>query len=132
MEALTRGRWIWDKVLGRFVDYIESRIDVDAPTIITDETGPTYCHADGKIYTSRRKMMRAVKASGFEMTEGVSNTASNKTELKEEDIAKDIEAAYYEVRDGMAPLTEEDKERCKRINNQLESVYGIRTTEKPG
>lgn len=116
-----RGHWTWDRKTRKFVEYVEEVKVVDAPTIITDEMPALKHMANSKYYTSKRKFRDVTRAMGFEeVGDQVDWRASKPVDPKEDEQRRaDIERSYYEVRDGQAPLSEFDKERCKIINKHV-------------
>lgn len=118
--SLIRGRWKWDSASQKMIPVREAKKEVNAPTYLSDEIPPTECMADGKIYTSKRKMSDAVRAHGFTETGGVRDVASAPREYdREKSIREDIERAYYQVKYGEAPLSEADRARCREMNRRL-------------
>ncbi len=85
---------------------------------------PTINHADGRVYTSRAAFNAATKASGFEeMTFSELKMPSVREAKKADaaDIKADTERAYYLARDNMAPLSEKEKELCRRANEGIKN-----------
>lgn len=98
---------------------------------------PLLHHGNGRIYTSRSKFRAATKALGLievgDQTSWQPTKDPRKEEKKAEQLEADIARAYYEVRDGMAPLTELDKARCAIINKGLqEHNYDRREYDESG
>lgn len=117
--GLTRGRWKWDKEKGCFVDYVEEKPKHVAPAVITDEIQAQVSAADGRVYTSRSKMIRAAKAAGFRPTEGERDVASKREERSEQEYRDSVEKAYHLVKNGMAPLTEKERAHCEAMNKRI-------------
>lgn len=94
---------------------------VDAPFVLTDEMPGTKHPGNRRIYTSKAAFRRATKALGLE--EIGNEEIKDTPQVRKEDpkLEEDIGRAYTMVRDGMAPLSEFDKERCKIINKNLEN-----------
>lgn len=117
---LKRGKWVFDEKTGTLREYGDPKpSEVEAPFVVTDEISATRNHADGKLYTSKAKFRDAVKSSGYVATEGVFNTASKRKETSEREYADALEQARNLVKNGMAPLSELDKEICKRQNQNI-------------
>lgn len=78
---------------------------------------------DQKVYTSKRALLASYKRAGKEVVGNDVDYRPTKDPAIEKRAAEKLEAdisrSYYQVRDGMAPLSEFDKARCKAINNQL-------------
>lgn len=120
MTTIIRGRWKWDKETQKMIPVTEEKKTNTAPVYLSDEMPPTECMADGKFYTSKRKMSEAVKAHGFRETEGAKNVASRPEQQdRAMQIKEDIEKAYYQIKYGEAPLSEADRERCKEMNRRF-------------
>lgn len=118
-----KGRWHWDKETREFKrgNPPPRVIKYDrAPGIIGDEMPETYCHADGKHYTSKKKMEAAHKALGFEQCHGEPDSswkADEKDTLPE--VTDYVDKAYNLLKNGEAPLTEKEKAQCKIANEVL-------------
>lgn len=129
---IVRGRWIYDKALGRVVPYEEYQSpEVNAPNVVTDEMPPTFNHADCQIYTSKRKMRDSYRRLGkVEVDENWRAPAPGpRPGHTKEDIERAVAKAYNAVKYGHAPLSEFDKERCKIINRQIENSYDTRNRD---
>jgi hypothetical protein len=100
-------RWIWSEARQELVTpeelYAEKaaaskRSGLSMPNVISDCMEPTFCHADGKYYSSKRATERAVRAAGCEI---VGNDRAFKKpknpEYKSEGVATDIKRAIEEV-----------------------------------
>lgn len=136
---MERGKkYSWSAELGLYEIGEETKREVDAPAVAVDEMEPMQSMADCKFYTSKSAYRKSLKRLGFmeigNNTEGL-NKKENIFETREynEKLKEDMTRAYYEVRDGMAPLSELDKERCKRIDkNQERTDYDRRERDQYG
>lgn len=121
-----RGSFVWDskkrKLVPRMAKRRENVSAPAAPAYISDEMTPT--ELNGKTFTSRSKYAAEVKALGYELTGGERTTTGPTKRQREEEIREDIERAYYMVRDGNAPLSERERERCKQQNEILKRNGG--------
>jgi len=124
-----RGKWTFKEIDGKvqLVPYVE----VPKPRVHTIRTDHVpegiVSMITGEVFDSRSRYERHVKEHGYEIVghdmKGQSQKATDKYETDEynRQLEEDTARAYYDVRDGMAPLTELDKEMCKTIDNQLEN-----------
>jgi hypothetical protein len=100
--------------------------------IVNDELPePLESMADGKMYTTKTALRASYKRRGLEE---VGNMKPESYVKKPEgppieEYERDVAVAYVQVRDGMAPLTEPDRERCKIINKQLRDSYDQRVRD---
>lgn len=90
-----------------------------------DETDAFQSMVDGSWWTSKARYRQHLKANGkIEVGNDVDGfVKKNPFETREyqEQLKEDLTRSWFQVRDGMAPLTEHDRERCKRINEQQKS-----------
>lgn len=110
---------------------------VDAATFIPDDCDPFQSMVDGSWWTSKSNYRRHLKANGkIEVGNDVDGFGSvNPFETKEykEQLKEDMTRAYYETRDRMAPLSELDRERCKRIDEKNKrNSYDRRERDRSG
>lgn len=121
-----RGKWKWDPHSRQLVKYSEPA-RATTHFIHTDYMPPTMNHSDGRVYESKSAFHAATKRAGDISREG-DISIRHKEEWDgpdEEEMRAEVEKAYYQVRDGMAPLSELDKERCKIVNRQLKDKFGL-------
>lgn len=134
---MIRGKFIIDKETGKLVPYGKQEKEI-APEIITDEIpGGLKSMVNGKIYTSKYRLREHYRQVG--VTEiGNETNFSYKYNMYEDhkykkQLEEDAHRAYYEARDGMAPLSELDKERCAVIDRNLEHYnYDRRERDESG
>lgn len=96
-----------------------------APAVHPDEImGGMKSMADCKVYTSKSAYRRSLREQGFIELGNDEDTRRPEhwTEHRDyqERLEGDAEQAWYAVRDGMSPMTEIDRERCKAIDHNLE------------
>lgn len=118
---MNRGKWTIDKETGKLIPF-EKKASVQTHAVIPDEIC-IESMVDGKIYTSKAELRRHYKRAGYvEKDKGYRVTPDNPYESREyrEKLEEDTARAFYAVRDGMAPLSELDRERCKLLNHNLE------------
>lgn len=111
-----RGKFRFNKESGTWEPYVEPPpVEVNAPTIITDEMLPTESPLTGKIFTSKRRLLDHYKAHGYICTWGEQPKGPERpTEAQvEAELRDDIEKAMHMVKNNAAPLTEKEKELCK-------------------
>lgn len=123
-----RARYIWDKATKKMVpiDDWAGRQHAEAPFVVTDEMAPMLSHVDRQIYTSKSRYKQAVKAAGYEITGGEVTVKVNPQEVarkREQDVRDAVTQAYYMVRDGNAPLSEQERAQCKEINERIKNNY---------
>ena len=84
---------------------------------------PLESMADGRTYTTKSGLRRSYKRAGLEEVGNMKpeSYVSKPKGTSREEYERDVAIAYTQVRDGMAPLSEMDRERCKIINRQLEA-----------
>ena len=125
-ELGIRGKWTWSEEQNCLIDYVEPpKKEVNAPYIITDEIpGGLRSMADRQVYTSKAKLRAAYRRQGFvEVGNEVIKEEVNEPwndERHMEQLEEDLTKAYYQCRDGMAPITELERERFKIMDRQLE------------
>lgn len=108
-------------------DYVKKDIP-STPKIVIDGGQPFISNHNGQVYTSRKKYLRDVNRAGLtvvgDQTEHVKKMASEARKQKEIDRAREMEdeiaKAANQVKYNDAPLSELDKERCKRQNEARE------------
>lgn len=134
---MTRGKWTWSTEQNCLVPATETKRPAEAPNILTDEMEPLESMVDGSIWTSKARYREHLRANG--LIEKGNDKAKldtrhfTETEEYERQLKEDSERTYYAVRDGMAPLTELDKERCKIMDHNLrEYNYDRRETDERG
>jgi len=107
---------------GKFIelDPYSKPKQVNAPFVWTDSMQAVEHPASGKIYESKSAFRRETKRYGLEEVGNSRNFAN-----KKESISKvpEIEAALIQAKamldSGTAPLSEKDREVCKRINERI-------------
>lgn len=117
-----RGKFIIDKETGELVPYQEER-RARTHFVHTDEMDPLESMVTGRIHTSKSSLRAEYRQHGV-IEKGNDHNTSKRTHWSEEReyqerLAADAERTWYAVRDGMAPLTELDRERCKIIDHNL-------------
>lgn len=113
MEEI-RGKWKQDQTTGELIPYVEEK-KVHAFHIKNDEMPPTVHPVTGEVFTSKKKFRAATKATGYEEIGDQRRQTKPREHLDtEENIRADVEKAWYLARDNMAPITEKEKELCRR------------------
>jgi hypothetical protein len=120
---MTRQKFRWDGE--KLVPYEKERPpEVDAPNVKVDEMAPMQSMADCKYYTSKSAYRRSLKEQGFievgNDVDGFKKKDPFATKEYQRQLKEDMTRAWYECRDKMAPASELDRERYKRIDRQNE------------
>jgi len=77
---------------------------IDAPNVISDEMGALVNHADGKMYTSKRRFRQATRdANCVEIGNESLVTKHTPVQLDRRQRREDIRKAIHDIRDGRAP-----------------------------
>ena len=114
----------WDEALNTFVEYdpSEKKKTVEAPALHQDEAEAFQSMVDGSWWTSKARYRKHLRDNGkIEVgndVDGFKPKDPFATDAYNKQLREDMTRAYYEARDGMAPLTELDRARCQRINQQ--------------
>ena len=91
---------------------------------------------DGSTWTSKARYRQHLKENGkIEVgndTEGFQYKDPFQERAYQDELKKDLTQTYYAVRDGMAPLGEYDRARCKRVNQQLKNNHDRRERDRLG
>ncbi len=132
MSIGIRGKWTWDAEKNCLIDYVEPpKKEVNAPYVITDEImGGIRSMADRLTYTSKKKLRDSYKRLGFvevgneEIKPEVSEPWNDERYM--EQLEADLEKSYYQCRDGMAEVTELDREMFKIMDKQIEEGHDNR------
>lgn len=122
LDPIEKGKWTMGED-GKLIPYVEKPKPV-APQIIFDYCEPFVSHHDGRVYTSKKAYRAALKRDGFtevgDQTEAVEKLAQRvdpeKDEAYQRQLQEDIEKAMNDVKYNEAPLSDLDKEICKRRN----------------
>lgn len=121
---MSRELGFYDKVKKKVVWIRHEDLPPPQPRVyIRNTTIPLTQHpVDGQWYDSSSKFRAVTKAHGYEHTDGERNIA-NKVEFVPpiEEYEADVKQAWAMIDSGTAPLTEEDKAICKRINEQIDN-----------
>lgn len=117
-------KWVWDPVTHelREVPTGYQSKPIPAPAVHQDSMDALEHPANGKMYDSKAAFRRVTKAHGLEEIGNERNVAAGNSPYKgmrPEDYARSAKEAYEQCRSGNAPLSEYDREMCKRINERL-------------
>ena len=132
---MNRGKFTWD---GEKLVPVEEAKPKETHFVIDDEIpGGMQSMADCKIYTSKARYRQSLREQGFIEVGTNHEGFKPKNPFEEYDYQKqlkeDCARAYYEARDKMAPLSELDRERCRRIDkDRARSDYDRRERERNG
>jgi len=133
-----RGKWTIDKETGKLIPFEKHRAENTAPAVIDDSIpGGIESMVDGKIYDSKAALRAHYRRAGV-VEKGNDHVYLKKehwseTEEYQRRLEEDSVRAWYEVRDGMAPLTELDREQCRIINHNMEHYnYDRRKLDRDG
>lgn len=130
-------KYTWSEERGLYEVGTEAKREVEAPATHTDEMEPMLSHADCKTYTSKSAYRRSLREQGFievgNNVEGFKQKNPFETREYDEQLREDLARSFYECRDKMAPMTELDRERCKRIDrNRSRGDYDRRERDRDG
>lgn len=133
-------KWVlkWNEAEGKLDMLPEEQAPrAERPHIITDECEPFQSMVDGSIHTSKARYRQHLRDNGkIEVgndVDGFKPVNPFETREYQEQLKEDLTRSYYEVRDGMAPLSEYDRERCKRINRDTRrNSYDRRERDRDG
>lgn len=134
---MSRGKWTYDKNTGKIVPFEEKKKENLSAYVQQDSIEPLESMVDGKIYESKSALRAHYKQAGVIEKGNDRNTVpkvhwSQEREYQEK-LEEDAVRTWYAVRDGMAPLTELDKERCKIIDhNERHYNYDRRARDEDG
>jgi hypothetical protein len=118
-----RGRLRYDRDLGKVVPVTEKEKKVvNAPVVIVDEVEPFMSHADGQMYTSKRKYRRSLREQGYIEVGTEKIKPWQRPEVDRDEIREDVKEAERLIKYGMAPLSERDKEKLKREEEAWNSL----------
>ena len=124
-NEMIRGHWVWDKDQHCFVEFGKKKIEVNAPSIITDEIEPTMSMTGSdKIHTSKSTLRREYKEKGFVETGGDHLGAKPEVEDKEKyrkELRDDIEKTLNDLRWGNIPIPEKERQLCLEEERQWEA-----------
>ncbi len=131
---MERGKFTWD---GTKLVKVEKPAKLETVQIITDECEPFQSMVDGSIWTSKARYRQHLRDNKMievgNDVDGFKPYNVFETREYDEKLKEDLTRSYYEVRDGMAPLSEYDKERCKRINRDTKrNSYDRRERDRDG
>lgn len=119
-----KARWVFDPATKEMVevplDYKPKR--VDAPAVYQDSMDAIEHPADGRMYDSKSAFRRVTKEHGLEERGNERRIASGtpvRSGMSDADYERSAKEAYEMVRSGNAPLSEYEREKCKRINQYL-------------
>lgn len=113
---------VWNKELQKVVWYDEDGIPLEgvAPAVWDDTIPPTesMATAEGKVFDSKSALMRHYKEHGYECTGGDHITGRGIQDYRhkssKEEIKADILEAKRKLQWGEVPMTELEKEVCRR------------------
>lgn len=117
-----RGKYTYDTEKKCLVPYEPAEKPLELHAVIADEIpGGMESMVDGRIYTSKALYRQHLRERGF-VEKGNDRAIFHAEGTREYDrqIEEDAQRTYYELRDGMAPLSELDRERCKIADHALE------------
>ena len=133
---MNRGKFTIDKDTGKLVPYEPPR-RYQAHEVMTDEMEPLESMVDGSMWTSKHRYREHLRANG--MIEKGNDKGEYKrqhfteTDAYQRNLRRVAEEQWYAVRDGMAALSEYDRERCKQIDHNLENYnYDRRARDRDG
>lgn len=135
---MERGKkYTWSPERGLHECNTETKREVAAPAVQADEMEPMQSMADCKFYTSKARYRQSLREQGFlevgNDVDGFKEVNPFETEEYDKQLREDLTRSYYECRDKMAPVSEFDRERCKRIDrNNRKTDYDRRERYRDG
>lgn len=88
--------------------------------VIDDECDAFQSMADCKHYTSKARYRQSLREQGYievgNDVDGFKPVNPFETYQYNKQLKEDVARSYYEVRDKMAPLSDLDRERCRRMD----------------
>lgn len=118
-----RTRYIYDKETRTFIESnAEVKPRVEAPFVQTDSMDLLKHHGNGKYYDSKSGFRRVTKALGYEERGDAESVADNKPKMvgmTERDYHESIQKSWAQLKSGTAPLSEFDREVCRRTDERL-------------
>lgn len=118
-----KGRWKWEN--GKFVPY--EKKTVETHFVAKDEIPAVESPITGKVYTSLSKLEQEYKEHGYQIAspedkrkDAVRARQEYKANFNRERL-EDIRKAMNLIKYNEAPLTEKEKEQCKREQRELEA-----------
>lgn len=125
------GKWTWDDNQQKLIPYEESKQEVNAPWVITDDMNPLHHPINNKVYTSKKRFREVTKMFGYEEVDKGYRAKKEPDPNYEKNLEKDLTEAYYQCRDGMAPLSELDREKIKIIDHNLKEYNHDQRPRRP-
>ncbi len=135
---MQRGKkYSWSQERGLFEVNSEKKEEVAAPTVHADEMEPMQSMADCKFYTSKSAYRRSLREQGFievgNDVDGFKRTNVFETKEYDAQLKEDMTRAFFECRDKMAPISELEREKFKRMDRQRQRTdYDRRERERNG
>ena len=118
-----RGIWRYNKETDSF-EQVQQAAKVAAPSVITDDIPPTMSMTGSdKWFTSKSALRRHYKDEGYVET-GTVNAERPKTfdrEQRRRELREAIQKAENDLKYGMAPLTEKEREQGIREERRWKS-----------
>jgi hypothetical protein len=123
-----RGLWKWDATRQKLVAVKETKPRLTVPAIQTDDIPPTESMATGdrEVFTSKAKLMRHYKEHGFHVREQGEEVGKlkppprPKTDPRE--LRETIARTINDLRWGNIPLSEKEKELCRREERETQRL----------
>lgn len=122
----------WDKDLNKFVEVPEEwrNYRPQAKPRLHLKTGfadPIKHPANGMYYTSERKYDQVSKMHNLvELGDAPLNLSHPDHNPSDDELVRDIKKAYSQLEHGTAEITAEEKEVCKRIDQNYKNKMGIK------
>lgn len=118
---MERGKkYSWSPERGLFEVGAEPKREVEAPSVMPDEMEPMQSMVDCKFYTSKSAYRRSLKEQGYievgNDVDGFKKTNVFETKEYDAQLKEDLTRSYYECRDKMAPVSEWEREKFRRMD----------------
>ena len=121
---IVRGHWKYDRATRTFIPITQApKLEAAAPFIQTEEIPPTMSHAtdEGLMFTSKKKLLEHYAAHGMAVREkGMCAKQPEPYKADPKEIRETAAKALNDLRWGNVPLSEAEKERCRREQRALQ------------
>lgn len=116
-----RGKWKYDKELRRLVPCEDKKRPNASAYVHTDEVDAFRAHHNNQWFTSKKKYRDSLKRENFiELgNEEMPAYKPPSAKQRQEEIRRDVEETANQIKWGMAPSTEKERELWKREQEAL-------------
>lgn len=121
-SGIFRRLYRWNPEAGKMVELYQAPKERVSPEFMIDNLSePIQSMADGKYYGSKAALRASYKAHGLEEVgnEHPDTWVAKPKRSSEKECHEAVEQAYHMCKNGMAPLSEFDRELCRIQNEQI-------------